>query len=250
MTRPFARYTAVLPELRDGRAPISRARGRKGSTHFFGSSSGPSRGASSTISSPMVVFRRSQTIAYRPACENCRSWPAREPAFPCVCRVADFKPSANSCEAHTHQMPHLVGEVRRKLRPRRSNMRCCSPPRYLAAIPRRWRDDGYVDARLRDVIADSHINTMVVEYRARGGRIRAYGRGAGPLLGMCLRMCVGGLSMVYSFSSPWPASQARQTYLTSSIGGPRPRMGSWLRPLGYWVQGSAQNGLKAFHAAR
>jgi arginyl-tRNA--protein-N-Asp/Glu arginylyltransferase len=129
-------------------------------------------------------FRRSQSIAYRPACEGCRS---------CVSvRVVakDFRPSQS------------MRRIARRNADVVSDMRIAVPTSEQYAIFRayldsRHRDGGMADMTVLDyamMVEDSHIETRIIEYRLRE---------SGELVAMALTDVLSdGLSMVYSFFEP------------------------------------------------
>ena len=146
-------------------------------------------------------FRRSQSIAYRPACEGCRA---------CVSvRVVadDFQP--------TRGMRRIV---KRNEDP---PARCASPyrppsniPVFRAYLDFRHRDGGMADMTVLDyamMVEDSHIETRIIEYR-RHQRDAADKRG--DLLAVALTDVLGdGLSMVYSFFEPDEAPRSLGTLM-------------------------------------
>src|SRR5262249_54239410 len=136
-------------------------------------------------------FRRSQSIAYRPACEACRA---------CVSvrvGVEDFRPSRNMRRV-LEQNQDITTEIRV---PVPTSAQYSIFRRYLDA---RHSDGGMADMTVLDyamMVEDSHVETRIVEYRHNHDR--AAGRGNGRLLGVALTDILGdGLSMVYSFFEP------------------------------------------------
>ena len=129
-------------------------------------------------------FRRSQTIAYRPACESCRR---------CVSvrvKVCDF----------------AYSRTLRRVRKRNGNVEVAAcPPRatpeqyqlFRSYVCARHHDGGMADMGFSDyqmMIEDSHVETRLLEYRARD---------TGGLVACCLSdYLADGLSMVYSFFNP------------------------------------------------
>jgi arginine-tRNA-protein transferase len=174
-------------------------------------------------------FRRSQSIAYRPACETCRA---------CISvRVVtnDFKPSRNMRRAAARNAD-LVGE-----------MRGAAPTSeqysvFRAYLDARHRDGGMVDMTVLDyamMIEDSHVDTRVVEYRRRGPGTGITGRGAGDILGVALSDVLSdGLSMVYSFFDPDEGERSLGTYMILDHIERARKMGLPYVYLGYWVPGS------------
>jgi leucyl-tRNA---protein transferase len=169
-------------------------------------------------------FRRSQSIAYRPACEGCRS---------CVSvRVIakEFRP--------TRSMRRIVSRNADV----KSEMKIAVPTSEQYAIFRgyldsRHRDGGMADMTVLDyamMVEDSHIETRIIEYRRRGP-----GRHAGDLLAMALTDVLGdGLSMVYSFFEPDEAARSLGTLMVLDHIARAQRMGLAYVYLGYWVSGS------------
>src|SRR5208282_4775667 len=143
-------------------------------------------------------FRRSQSIAYRPACEGCRS---------CVSvRVVadDFRPT-RGMRRIARRNADIIGE-----------MRVAVPTSEQYAIFRayldsRHRDGGMADMTVLDyamMVEDSHIETRIIEYRRHEpGR-------PGDLLAVALTDVVSdGLSMVYSFFEPDKAARSLGTLM-------------------------------------
>ena len=102
-------------------------------------------------------FRRSQTIAYRPACESCRA---------CVSvrvLVDDFRPSA--CQRRTRRAnADLVGVF---VPPKPTSEHFALFRTYLDA---RHPEGGMADMSSLDfsmMVEDTHIDTHLVEYRPR-----------------------------------------------------------------------------------
>jgi arginyl-tRNA--protein-N-Asp/Glu arginylyltransferase len=179
-------------------------------------------------------FRRSQSIAYRPACEGCRA---------CVSVrviVKDFRPSQS---------------MRRILRRNAdicSEMRVAVPTSEQYSVFRgyldsRHRDGGMADMTVLDyamMVEDSHIETRVIEYR-RATDAAAAGRG-GDLVAIGLTDVLGdGLSMVYSFFEPDEAARSLGTFMVLDHIARAQRMGLAYVYLGYWVRGSRKMDYKS-----
>ena len=165
-------------------------------------------------------FRRSQSIAYRPACEGCRS---------CVSvRVVakDFRPSQS------------MRRIARRNADVVSDMRIAVPTSEQYAIFRaylesRHRDGGMADMTVLDyamMVEDSHIETRIIEYRLRE---------SGELVAMALTDVLSdGLSMVYSFFEPDEAPRSLGTLMVLDHIARSRNMGLAYVYLGYWVRGS------------
>ncbi len=174
-------------------------------------------------------FRRSQSIAYRPACETCRA---------CISvRVAvdDFKPSRGMRRIAQRNVD-IIGELRH---PAPTSEQYSVFRSYLDA---RHRDGGMADMTVLDyamMIEDSHVQTGLVEYRLRGPDSALTGRGAGGLLAVALNDVLSdGLSMVYSFFDPEQADRSLGTFMILDHIERARKMGLAYVYLGYWVQGS------------
>jgi leucyl-tRNA---protein transferase len=181
-------------------------------------------------------FRRSQTIAYRPACENCRA---------CVSVrvvVDDFRATANMRRVLKRNRD-IVGKL---VANRPSSEQYSLFRRYLES---RHGDGGMVDMTVLDysmMIEDSHVETRLVEYRRRGPDTAINGRGQGGLLGVSLTDVLGdGLSMVYSFFDPEVAGRSLGTFMILDHIAQAKAMGLSYLYLGYWVDGSRKMDYKA-----
>ncbi len=181
-------------------------------------------------------FRRSQTIAYRPACEQCRS---------CVSvrvLVNEFKPSRSlrrildaNVELFGNAIPPRPGTEQYAL--------------FRAYLDSRHGDGGMADMSVLDysmMVEDSHVDTRLIEYRRRGPDTRINGRGQGPLLAVALTDILSdGLSMVYSFYDPDLAERSLGTYMILDHIERARRLGLPHVYLGYWVEGSRKMEYKA-----
>ena len=181
-------------------------------------------------------FRRSQTIAYRPACESCRA---------CVSVrvvVEDFA-ITGSQRRILQRNAGLIGtpEPNRPASEQYALFR-----RYLDA---RHGDGGMVDMTVLDyamMIEDSHVDTHLVVYRERGPDSAIHGRGVGAPVAVCLTdVLADGLSMVYSFYDPAQASRSLGTYMILDHIQRARALGLPYLYLGYWVDGSRKMDYKA-----
>jgi Putative arginyl-tRNA:protein arginylyltransferase len=176
-------------------------------------------------------FRRSQNIAYRPACETCR-------ACVSVRILADAFIPSKRFRRTTRTNADLVG---------------CEMPatptseqyslfrRYLDA---RHADGGMVDMSMLDyamMVEDTHVETRVVEYRRRGPDSAITGQGVGELVAVSLSDVLSdGLSMVYSFFDPEEEHRSLGTFMIlDHIRRARGRGLPYVY-LGYWVDGSTK----------
>ena len=174
-------------------------------------------------------FRRSQSIAYRPACEACRA---------CIsARVVteDFRPSRGMRRIAAVNAD-IVGDMRVPV-PTSEQYSV-----FRAYLDHRHFDGGMADMTVLDyamMVEDSHVETKLVEYRAKGPDSRITGRGAGPLLAVALTDVLSdGLSMVYSFFDPEEAGRSLGTFMILDHIERARSMGLAYVYLGYWVRGS------------
>ena len=184
-------------------------------------------------------FRRSQSIAYRPACETCRA---------CVSvRVIaeDFQPTRSMrriANRNAERNADLIGDMRT---PAPTSEQYSVFRAYLDA---RHRDGGMADMTVLDyamMVGDSHVDTLVIEYRFRGIDSGITGRGEGPLIATALTdILADGLSMVYSFFDPEYADRSLGTFMILDHMQRARKMGLPYVYLGYWVDGSRKLGYK------
>jgi arginine-tRNA-protein transferase len=181
-------------------------------------------------------FRRSQSIAYRPACEGCRS---------CVSvRVLshDFRPT-RSMRRIVKRNADIVGEMRVAV-PTSEQYSI-----FRAYLDCRHRDGGMADMTVLDyamMVEDSHIETRIIEYRRRERTGSTVGGAAGELVAVALTDILGdGLSMVYSFFEPDDAARSLGTFMVLDHITRARRMGLAYVYLGYWVRGSGKMDYKS-----
>jgi leucyl-tRNA---protein transferase len=177
-------------------------------------------------------FRRSQSIAYRPACEGCRS---------CVSvRVltGEFRPTRS------------MRRIMKRNADIASEMRLATPTSEQYAIFRgyldsRHRDGGMADMTVLDysmMVEDSHVETRIVEYR----RVEPGRPNQGDLIAVALTDVLGdGLSMVYSFFEPDEAGRSLGTFMVLDHIARAQRLGLAYVYLGYWVRGSGKMDYKS-----
>jgi arginine-tRNA-protein transferase len=223
-------------------------------------------------------FRRSQSIAYRPACEGCRS---------CVSvRVIanEFRPSRSMRRIRTRNAD-IVGEMRTAV-PTSEQYSV-----FRAYLDSRHRDGGMADMTVLDyamMVEDSHVDTRIIEYRRvafphdveeeedraqhpRGARLERSRRNTparppaaaplrrmgtrnlrgsrgsgGDLVAVALTDVLGdGLSMVYSFFEPDESTRSLGTFMVLDHIARAQAMGLSYVYLGYWVHGSGKMDYKS-----
>ena len=176
-------------------------------------------------------FRRSQNIAYRPACETCEACvSARIPAmgYPfsrserrVVDRNRDIVRHMVEAEATMEQFELLR--------------------RYLMA---RHAEGGMADMTWPDYLAmveDTPVRTHLIEYRLASGD-----RGPGELVACALVDALAdGLSLVYSFYEPKMARRSLGSFIILDHVVQADLHGIPYVYLGYWVQGSPKMDYKA-----
>jgi arginine-tRNA-protein transferase len=177
-------------------------------------------------------FRRSQSIAYRPACETCRA---------CVSvRVlaGEFKPSRGF-----RRVLKANADLSARMIP-------AEPSAEQYSLFRRYVDSRHADGGMADMtildyasmIEDTHIETRLVEYRrpARAGEERD------ELVAVTLTDVLSdGLSMVYSFYDPLLGHRSLGTFLILDHIAKASAFGLPYLYLGYWVEGSRKMDYKA-----
>ena len=181
-------------------------------------------------------FRRSQSIAYRPACEVCR-------ACVSVRVVADeFRPS-RGLRRIAERNTDLTGEMRVPV-PTSEQYSV-----FRAYLDARHHDGGMADMTVLDyamMVEDSHVETRLVEYRQHAADGRQAARGQGDLVAVALTDVLSdGLSMVYSFYEPGEHARSLGTYMILDHIARARRMGLAYVYLGYWVKGSRKMDYKA-----
>ncbi len=180
-------------------------------------------------------FRRSQNIAYRPACETCRA---------CVSvriLAAEFRANRNLRRVQSRNSD-LIG-VEHRAEPSTEQFSL-----FRAYLDSRHRRGGMSDMTVLDyamMVEDTHVDTRIVEYRKRGPDSFITGRGEGELIAVALtdRM-QDGLSMVYSFFNPEMADRSLGTFMILDHIARARAEGLPHVYLGYWVNGSRKMAYK------
>ena len=190
-----------------------------------------SEGASVNDSLTQVGFRRSQNIAYRPACEACDACvsariPVQDYGFSrserrVLDRNEDLGRHLVESEATLEQFELLK--------------------RYLGA---RHAEGGMADMTWLDYVAmveDTTVRTHILEYR-----IRSEDRGPGDLAACVLVDALSdGLSLVYSFYDPALTRRSLGSFVILDHVLQARRLSLPYVYLGYWVSGSEKMSYKA-----
>ncbi|MEE9315105.1 MAG: arginyltransferase [Rhizobiaceae bacterium] len=181
-------------------------------------------------------FRRSQNIAYRPACENCRA------CTPVRVLVDRFKPS-KSMRRIANRNDDLIGEF---VPNSASSEQYSLFRRYLES---RHGDGGMAEMTALDyatMVEDSHVETALIEYRKRGADTFITGKGVGDLIAVVLfDRLSSGLSMVYSFFDPEQDKRSLGTFVILDHIEQTRLAGLPYCHLGFWVEGSRKMEYKA-----
>ncbi len=176
-------------------------------------------------------FRRSQNIAYRPACETCRACTATRV-------LADrFKPT-KSMRRISRRNDDLVGNVVKN-----------TPTSEQYSLFRRYIDSRHGEGGMAGMsvldyammVEDSHVDTQIIEYRRQGPDTAINGRGMGKLVAAVLYDRLSdGYSMVYSFFDPAEDKRSIGTFLILDHIYRVRHEGLKYCHLGYWVEGSSK----------
>ncbi|MCV6547490.1 MAG: arginyltransferase [Cohaesibacter sp.] len=179
-------------------------------------------------------FRRSQTIAYRPACEACQACLSVRVVVP---------------------LYHFSKNQRRILRKNDDLIAQIGGPIATMEQYALFRD--YLEARHDDggmsamsmgdfgaMVEDSHVDTQVIEYRLRQSGSGISGKG-GELIGVALTdQLSDACSMVYSFFRPDMTERSLGTFIILDHIRRAIEEGWSHVYLGYWVKGSAKMNYK------
>jgi len=174
-------------------------------------------------------FRRSQNIAYRPACEGCRSCIS-------VRIIADeFEPTRSMRRGVAAHEGIISTEY-----PAQPSTEQYSLFRHY--LDHRHQRGGMSDMSALDyaiMVEDTHVNTRIIEYRIReeGAGLRRNPRG--ELIAAALTdMMSDGLSMVYSYFNPDMEKRSLGTLMILDHIRRTKQLGLPHVYLGYWVRGS------------
>lgn len=174
-------------------------------------------------------FRRSQNIAYRPACETCRA---------CVSvRILanEFRPGRSLRRVMATNTDMISTEYP------------AEPSSEQFALFRRYLDSrhkrgGMTEMTIGDyamMVEDTHVATRIVEYRKRTEGDGLSENPAGKLIGVALTDIMhDGLSMVYSYFEPTEGHRSLGTYMILDHIRRAVALGKPHVYLGYWVKGS------------
>ena len=180
-------------------------------------------------------FRRSQNIAYRPACETCRA---------CVSvriLAGEFR-LTRSMRRVVQRNEDLVGFVH-DAEPSTEQYSL-----FRSYLDARHRRGGMSDMTVLDyamMVEDTHVDTKIIEYRRRGPDTFITGKGEGELIAVALTDKMSdGLSMVYSYYNPDIEDRSLGTFMILDHIARARAAGLPHVYLGYWVNGSRKMNYK------
>jgi arginine-tRNA-protein transferase len=170
-------------------------------------------------------FRRSHSIAYRPACSGCHA------CVPVRVVAADFQPD-RTLRRVQRRNAQIVGTIRS---PRATPEQYALFSRYLEGR----HDDGEMVGMsfhdYRTMVEDSPLDTRLIEFR----------EGRGPLLACCLSdWTEDGVSAVYSFFEPQLPKRSLGAYVVLWLVEEARRRQLPYVYLGYWVAESPKMSYK------
>ncbi|MBB4210287.1 arginyltransferase [Rhodothalassium salexigens] len=175
-----------------------------------------------------VGFRRSQSVAYRPACEGCSACISVRVVAP------EFRPNRSM-----RKVARRCGDLSRTLvAPRVSEEQYDLLKRYLET---RHGDGGMAEMNYQefaDMAENSPVRTAMIEYRDPAAE--------GALVGAALTdVMADGLSMVYSFFDPASDRPSLGTHMIMDHIAIAQEMGLRNVYLGYWIAESRKMAYKA-----
>lgn len=176
-------------------------------------------------------FRRSQNIAYRPACDGCAACVSvRVPVNTFTLKRSFRRTLSMNCDIDSHVFKCQATSEHYSL--------------FRSYIDSRHSDGGMADMTVLDfsaMVDDNFVDSRLVEYRIRGN-----GDQPGRLVGATLIDILGdGLSMIYSFYDPGEAARSLGTHMILDNIARVRRIGLPYLYLGYWVSGSRKMDYKA-----
>ena len=180
-------------------------------------------------------FRRSQTIAYRPACEGCKACKSARVVVP----LYDFSRNQRRMLKRNDDLISIV---------RTNDATSEQYDLFQTYLLARHGDGGMADMNMGDykaMVEESHVETEVIEYRLRDPDSGITGTSSGPLVAVALTDRLdGGLSMVYSFFDPTMADRSLGTFIILDHIRRAMEESLFYVYLGYWVEGSEKMAYK------
>ena len=175
-------------------------------------------------------FRRSQNIAYRPACDGCAACVSVR-----VC-VNQFTPSRSHRRTLSRNSDIVGRDVRSKATSEQYSL-------FRGYIDARHSDGGMADMTVLDFAAmvdDTFVDSRLIEYRLVSQDDER------PLVAAVLiDVLDDGISMIYSFYEPDLARRSLGTFMILDQIARARRLGLPYVYLGYWIKGSQKMSYKA-----
>jgi arginine-tRNA-protein transferase len=170
-------------------------------------------------------FRRSHGLAYRPACSGCAACvPVRIVADAFAPGASMLRIARRNRDLFAKQQPALATSEQYQVFLRYQNVRHAGGD--MAAM---------TFADYQAMIEDTPIETRVIEYRDRAGRL---------LGAMLADELSDSYSAVYSFFEPAASGRSLGTYMILDLVATAKRQGRAYVYLGYWIEGSAKMAYK------
>ena len=176
-------------------------------------------------------FRRSQNIAYRPACDGCTA---------CV----SVRVPVNTFDTNRSFRRTLAANADVEGIVAKSQATSEHYSLFRGYIDSRHGDGGMADMTVLDfsaMVDDNFVDSRLVEYRVRNADNEK-----GRLVGAVLIDILGdGISMIYSFYDPDETKRSLGTFMILDNIARVKRLGLPYLYLGYWVRGSRKMDYKA-----
>jgi arginyl-tRNA--protein-N-Asp/Glu arginylyltransferase len=199
---------------------------RKVFTHLVGQDA---RGLNTQLS--QAGFRRSQNIAYRPACDGCSACVSVRVPVNTFALSRGFRRNLNAnADIDTAVVKSQATSEQYSL--------------FRAYIDSRHGDGGMADMTVLDfsaMVDDNFVDSRLVEYR-----VRTASHDNGRLIAAVLIDVLGdGISMIYSFYDPDEQKRGLGTFMILDNIARVRRLGLPYLYLGYWVRGSRKMDYKS-----
>ncbi|MCR9236066.1 MAG: arginyltransferase [Alphaproteobacteria bacterium] len=180
-------------------------------------------------------FRRSQNIAYRPACERCRACMSVRVV------VSEFEANKSMQRIVRKNNDIIVQERPAEASSEQYDL-------FRTYLDNRHPGGGMSDMSVLDyasMVEESEVETRVFEFRQRDTDSGITGRSRKPLIAVALSDVLSdGLSMVYSYFDPSEAARSLGTFMILEHLERAQRMGLPYLYLGYLVEGSPKMAYK------
>ncbi len=182
-------------------------------------------------------FRRSQNIAYRPACEDCKACiSVRVPVDQFHWTKSFNRTYRHNRDLISHFVEPVFVEDHYSL--------------FAEYIDRRHQDGGMSDMTVLDfssMVDESAVKTNLIEYRKHPNvPLAGPDTQQGDLIGVALTDTLSdGLSMIYSFFDPTLAKRSLGTFMILDHIIQAQKLGLPYVYLGFWIEGSQKMAYKA-----